>query len=74
MGNAQSGRKYDHKGVSNKHIEEVLSSAKGYQVDCELRISDCGFKSKESGDSSQESGEKEYSVFDFLFWILNSGF
>ena len=29
-GNAQSGRKYDHKGVFNKHIDEILSSAKGY--------------------------------------------
>jgi hypothetical protein len=28
MKDTQSGRKYDHKGVSNKHIEEVLSSAK----------------------------------------------
>jgi len=28
--NGQSGRKYDHKGVFNKHIDEVLSSAKGY--------------------------------------------
>ena len=32
MENTQSGRKYDHKGVSNKHIEEVLSSAKGYYL------------------------------------------
>ena len=29
-GNGQSGRKYDHKGVFNKHIDELLSSAKGY--------------------------------------------
>jgi hypothetical protein len=29
MENTQSGCKYDHKGVFNKHIEEVLSSAKG---------------------------------------------
>jgi hypothetical protein len=29
-GNGQSGREYDRKGVFNKHIDELLSSAKGY--------------------------------------------
>jgi len=34
-GNAQSGCKYDHKGVFNKHIDEILSSAKGFSA-CQL--------------------------------------
>jgi hypothetical protein len=31
-GKSQSGNKHDLKGVFNKHIGEVLSSAKGYEI------------------------------------------
>jgi hypothetical protein len=37
-----------------------------------VRRTNCECKNKESGDRSQESAKKRYSVFYFLFWLLNS--